>query len=103
MYAVASSRPGKRAIRLGRWKLVVGKNKGWLRLFDLERDPDEQRDVAEEAPVAGRLCDIHLGEALASPSKTTRLQGSGATRVLRARNTEVDGELRRQLEALGYL
>lgn len=103
LYAVASAVNGTRSIRVGRWKLIVGETKDWLHLFDLERDPGEQHDLVEDASVAGRLCEVYLGEALASPRKSTRLEGSGTVRTLRAEDIDLDDGLRRQLEALGYL
>ncbi|HLU65468.1 MAG TPA: sulfatase [Kofleriaceae bacterium] len=102
-YAIAASRGDERAIRIGRWKLVVDSDRDEPRLFDLERDPDEQRDLAGEAPLAVRLCGVYLGEALGAPRKATRMSGGAAARTLEAKSTDIDGDLRRQLEALGYL
>ncbi|GAB4529067.1 MAG: hypothetical protein Tsb0020_46030 [Haliangiales bacterium] len=101
--AVAWSRNEMHSIRVGRWKLLVGKTAGWLRLFDLETDPKEMKDLKEEAPVAARLCEIYLGEAIASPGKLARAEGSTGHRRHRSREIDLDPKTRRQLEALGYL
>ncbi|WP_428269519.1 sulfatase family protein [Haliangium sp.] len=101
--SVSWSRNGMRSIRVGRWKLIAGESQGWLRLFDLQADPDESEDRAEEALIAGRLCEVYLGEALAEPGKLQRLSGSRARRRYHSREIELDDKTRRQLEALGYL
>ena len=44
------------AVRAGRWKLLCEYDGREARLFDLERDPGEERDVASDRPdVAARL------------------------------------------------
>jgi hypothetical protein len=48
------------------------------------------------------MCEIHLGEALATPDKATRMQGLGARRHYRAGAAAISPQMRRQLEALGY-
>lgn len=40
----------KFAVRLGSWKLIEGPEEGTLELFDLERDPREQVNLAGEEP-----------------------------------------------------
>ena len=39
-----------RAIRRGRWKLVVNRFSGATALYDLEKDPGEKRDVKKRKP-----------------------------------------------------
>ena len=102
-YAVSHSSNGKRAIRVGKWKLTVRASKGWTGLYDLTASAPEAKDLRRRAPLAGRLCEIHLSEALAAPRKLDR-GGDGARRQrYEARDLELDSETRSQLEALGYL
>lgn len=102
-YTLSSSVNGMRAIRVGRWKLHTGETMGWMRLHDLHEDSAEQISLHETALIAGRLCDIYLGEALASPSKLQRLQDSVTRREFRSRNIVMSDKLRREMQALGYL
>ena len=100
--AVASLRDEERSIRVGRWKLVVDKDKGWQSLYDLERDPGEQSSHLDTRVIAGRLCEIYLGEALASPAKGQRLSNMATQRSFKAPTIKLDRKTRRDLEALGY-
>jgi choline-sulfatase len=101
-YAVSEFLDDQRALIVGRWKLLAGAG-GWRKLFDLQDDPQERNDLAARAPVARRLCEQHLAEALATPGKAARFRDVLA-RPRRFQGTKVkhDPELRRQLEALGY-
>ncbi|MCG8421460.1 MAG: sulfatase-like hydrolase/transferase [Proteobacteria bacterium] len=102
-YAVASLRDVQRSIRVGRWKLVVEKDKpGWKHLHDLRTDPGELHDLAATQPIAGRLCEIYLGEALASPAKSRRLASMTGRRRFKTLDIELDSAIKRELEALGY-
>ena len=91
------------AVRRGRWKLVqllsekdrawVGRNE--LELFDLSRDPGEEKDLLE----AQRGVAAELESALAQwRSATSRYQGSKPIDL-----HQLDPRSRQQLEALGYL
>jgi arylsulfatase A-like enzyme len=51
------------AVRRGRWKLIRGVD-GASRLFDLETDPDEQRDRAAEEPEVRRELEELLDQLL---------------------------------------
>ena len=103
MYAVAWSRNKQRAVRVGPWKLVTHSDKGWLSLFDLKNDPNEKKNRLKDRQIAGRLCEIYLGEALASLNKSDRLRGLKKTKVIPKEAAEMDAETRKKMEALGYL
>lgn len=100
-YALIEFLDGRRILRVGSWKLFARSN-GQVELFDLASDPGEKREASENLPVARRLCEIHLGEALATPDKKTRMQGLGGKRQFRSGEAVIDPQMRRQLEALGY-
>lgn len=102
-YAVAASTKHTRAIRVGRWKLIVDKDDGWMHLFDLDEDPTESANHVDDALIAGRMCEIYLAEALASPAKLDRERDTRSRRQLRATDADLDSEMRRKLETLGYL
>ena len=80
------------SLALGRHKLICGNPFGSAcRLYDLESDPGETTDLSAQLPVlrgylAVRMRDYRTG-----------------TGGLEAPEVEVDPELRRRLEALGYL
>jgi hypothetical protein len=73
-----------------------------VQLFDLETDPGENTDRTADAPIARRLCDVYLGEALAAPDKSQRRQNVTSRRTFEAGQANIDAKLRSQLEALGY-
>jgi choline-sulfatase len=101
-YAVSEFRDRHRSVRVGRWKLVASRT-GVRSLFNIEFDPNEQNDQAKRAPIAGRMCEQHLAEFLASPAKTGRYREANVQqRRYRPGFVKQDPELRRQLEALGY-
>jgi len=77
----------------GRFKLLCpGIDAGRCRLFDLAADPGERSDLAPRRPVlAGSLWARLARELAAAPAASE------------ATDAELDPELRRQLEALGYL
>ncbi|MCG8418526.1 MAG: sulfatase [Proteobacteria bacterium] len=101
--AVADHRDEKRVIRIGRWKLTLDDDGSWLSLYDLVDDPGEQHDRKADRLLAGRLCEIYLGEALSSPRKSTRLSASAARLTFTPGQSELDPKTRRELEALGYI
>jgi arylsulfatase A-like enzyme len=90
--------PADMAAALERTPMAVGAH-----LFDLAADPGERDDRASSLPLARRYCEIHLGEALASPRHATRREAAGALTRYPPGRVILDAALRRQLEALGYL
>jgi len=109
-YAVAWTRKGMRSVRVGDWKLISGKSSGWMYLFNLKDDPGEQANLIKKgmvhsagAQLAGRLCQVYLGEALASPNKSERLQRTRQAQHYNSPEISVDEKTRKELEALGYL
>jgi arylsulfatase A-like enzyme len=102
-YAISEFLDDQRALLVGRWKLLAGAG-GTRRLFDLEADPNETTDLAAQAPIARRLCEQHLAEALATPAKPARFRdGQAPQRRFQPSRVSYDPVLRRQLEALGYV
>lgn len=102
-YAVSALRTKKRAVHVGRWKLIVERDAGWEGLYNLTRDPGERRNRIADRPLAGRLCEVYLGEALAAPTKARRMSDMTVKRHYRATKAKLDAGTRRELEALGYL
>ena len=101
-YAVSEFRGAYRSVRVGRWKLIAGRN-GNRRLYNIEIDPTEKNDLARRSPIARRMCEQHLAEFLASPAKTARFREANVPqRRYKPGFVKQDPELRRQLEALGY-
>ncbi|HEY3356616.1 MAG TPA: sulfatase [Polyangia bacterium] len=93
-----------RALRAGRFKLIVDRDGRRTRLFDLTADPGEENDLALARPVTRRYCEILLAEAIATPRKSLRRAGTGVALTLPpAAVGRLDPALKRQLEALGYL
>jgi arylsulfatase A-like enzyme len=92
----------QRAVRVGDWKLIATAA-GVPRLFRVTADPTEQRDLVARRPLARRLCEVHLGEGLATPAKGQRLEDFTTRAQFKAGAAELDPQLRKQLEALGYL
>ena len=90
-----------RAVRVGSFKLMEGAGDK-EKLFDVVADPAEAKDLADTAPIALRLAQIHLGEGLGAPDKKARKSGVAGRRRFRAGDANIDPRMRRQLEALGY-
>ncbi len=101
-YAVSEFLTGSRALRVGRWKLIRS-TRGLGKLYDIKRDPRERKNRAKRAPIALRLCEVYLGEALATPTKRLRRHERRKHRKFNSKNLVIDPKLRKQLEALGYL
>ena len=74
----------------------------WVKLYDLIADPHENQDRVEDSPIARRLCDVYLGEGLATPDKKQRLRNVTVRRRFKAGEARIGPDVRRQLEALGY-
>jgi len=79
-----------RAVRSGRYKLLVDRRSGARRLFDLDRDPGERVDVQADHPELARRLHAALEEL-----------ARGAREV--APPAELTPEERERLQALGYL
>ncbi len=78
-----------RSVREGPWKLVRDEIAGQTELFHLERDPDEDVDVAGANPDVVARLSSRLGAIEPAPPR-------GQTR-------QTDRELEKRLRALGYL
>ncbi len=102
-YAIAVSDNGKRSIHIGNWKLEISKKKGWKQLFEITSKVAETRDRRADAELAGRLCEIYMGEGMATPGKLHRQSGVGGGTRFKAQDANMDAETRKQMEALGYL
>jgi arylsulfatase A-like enzyme len=94
----------RRAIRAGRWKLVLrGHNPT---MFDLERDPGEQRELSMSAhPIAARYLRVLIGQYLGASHRGRWLeaeQGPGLHLGSEA-SQPLDPETCAQLRALGYV
>jgi arylsulfatase A-like enzyme len=99
-YAVFEMLDNRRGIRIGHYKLLLGP--GLDVLFDLEADPKENKSIYESHPIARRMAEVYLGEALATPSKGRRQQDVTERRKFKASKVKISKRVRRQLEALGY-
>lgn len=100
-YAVSEFLDNRRAIRVGNWKLMRSSST-WLHLFDVVNDPEEQKDRSKDSEIARRMCEVHLGEAVATPDKSKRQQDITIRRQFKAGEANIDPQTRAQLEALGY-
>jgi len=58
-------------MRIGRWKIRVGKT-GQPLIGDLVADPDERQDLAGKKPVERRMLTDHLGLFLALRAQWTK-------------------------------
>ncbi|MBL4634437.1 MAG: sulfatase [Kofleriaceae bacterium] len=107
-YTLAWSRKSLRSVRVGDYKLIVGKSSGWMKLFNLASDPGEKKNLLKKqldqaALLSGRLCEIYLSEALATPNKAARMDSAGQKQRFDNNEIPIDDKTRRELEALGYL
>ncbi len=90
----------RRAVRVGDWKMSGGSS--WSKLFNLREDRGEQDNLIDKAPMARRLAEVHIAEGLANPVKRFRQLKTRTGRTFESSDVEMDPELRKQLEALGY-
>lgn len=107
-YTVAWSRKGLRSVRVGDWKLIVGKSSGWMKLYNLKDDPGEKNNLLTKNPdqsalLSGRLCEVYMSEALATPNKTVRMDNAAQKQRYDNNEIPIDEKTRKELEALGYL
>ena len=100
-YAVIEFLDNRRALRVGRWKLMTSTG-AMNKLYDVVDDPDENNDLFDARPLARRLTETYLVEALMSPDKSKRGAIAARTRKFKAGNAKIDPELKAQLDALGY-
>jgi arylsulfatase A-like enzyme len=84
-----------RALRSGRWKLIVARlgEEESVQLYDVETDPDETRDLAAERPE-----DVAALRALLDAEVAAAAAGAGETIT-----AEFDPVTEERLRALGYL
>ncbi len=82
---------GWRTVVIGRYKLIQRTPARYM-VYDLEEDPGETRDLAAERPITVRYLRAMLGLTLA-----------GASGAHEGERAPIDDELRRQLEAIGYV
>jgi len=91
--SAAKNDSGTWALRTPRHKLILDIRSGSARLFDLESDPGEQRDVSRLQPERARALERELRahvEALGAYQRTVV-------------SAPVDPEMRARMEALGYV
>ena len=98
-HALSFFQEHKRAARVGDYKLILA---GEPEVFDVKNDPGEKNNIAKSNPIARRLVQVTMGEALAAPDKAQRMQAMATKRVVKAGDADIDPETRKQLEALGY-
>ena len=84
------------SVRSERWRLVVDRETGFERLFDLDTDPAEMRDVASRHPQVARDLRLALDQQSARDRVVAARLSSGGAPV------EVDDRTLRELQALGY-
>ncbi len=87
-------RPDLYSLRSERYKLMFDVQTGVTRLFDLSYDPGEQRDVAASEPEIVAELQDRLAE---------KIQSSLAGGTLESETAAIPDDMRRKLEALGYL
>lgn len=100
-YAFSEFGTGQQAARVGPYKLIATTSRE--QLFDVVTDRAEMHDLTNSHPIATRACRVYMGEARAVPLKRRRLSATQRKQRLAAPNAEIDLELRKQLEALGYI
>lgn len=113
MHGVVPDRPSaafsdfldnRRVVRAGRWKFIQRGGKGDGTLFDLQRDPDELRELnPARSAIAWRYSRILLGQFLGAKDRHNWYDANqGASKQLKGESTQIDDETRKQLCALGY-
>jgi hypothetical protein len=92
--------PSKRMLRTDHYKLFRHRD-GSEALFDLQRDPREQHDLAGAGDERIRRVHAALAKRLDEIVETLRAQGTSQTGS--PEGARVDARTREQLRALGYL
>lgn len=100
-YSISEFLDSKRAIHVGRVKWITSPN-STLELFDIIDDPGEQKNRKSELLVSLRMSEIYMSEGLANPAKSQRQLDTTTQRRFESGKVQMDPELKRQLEALGY-
>lgn len=85
--------PAMRSLRSPEWKLIEDGGAGATQLFDVARDPGEQRDLAAARPAERRALAAELA---------AHQQKLAASPALAREQAEVSDEMKQRLEALGY-
>jgi len=99
--SVAGFMQGWRTLNVGRYKLIH-RTASQMTLYDLNSDPDEKHDIAEQQPVTLRYLRGLLGLALESTSNTAQDKQRKPTSHTRQK-TFIDPKTKAQLRALGYV
>ncbi|MCP4445633.1 MAG: sulfatase [Myxococcales bacterium] len=81
--ALLYGRPKQRAIRVGDFKMLLQADRT-QRLFDMEREPEQKTDVKAAHPIALRLCEVAMGEAIANPKRSERQLDQSSLPAIRA-------------------
>ena len=100
-YSVTEFLKAGRSVKVGDYKMI-GSSSKWRHLFNTKLDPGEQNNLIDKSFIARRMCELHLTEALANPNKRFRQLKTRTGRTFKSKDVEMDPELRKQLEALGY-
>jgi len=99
-YLLADGGP-ERCVRLSNYKLML--LPGGARLFNLTADPREKRNIFKTQHVTARALEVMLSEGTAIPQKNLRLQGMAAPWTPRPTAAKLGTEVKKRLEALGYV
>ncbi len=106
-YSEADERNLSWAVRKGDFKLRM-KGPAVTYLYNLAEDPREKIDVDERYPLALRALRISLSQFIAAPQKHRWTSGEVASQVVsrpvaKEKKADVPEDLRKQLQALGYM
>lgn len=102
-YAITDHRTQVRVVHVGRWRLKVDHRSGWVSLYDLAVDPGEREDRRDDRNLAGWMCEVYLGEALAAPRVSERLLAASRKHELRQKVRALDADTKAELKAAGYI
>ncbi len=99
--AISERQDLERSIRLGRYKLIATEDAP-DQLYDVEADPNEEKDLSEALPIVHRTLSLYLFEGLSVPKKVQRLAGLERRKRHLAPDAKIDPELKEHLKAMGY-
>lgn len=91
------------ALHEGPWKLIVECSAGRRELYDLERDPSEHDDLAEQEPERARALESDLWAAVGRKGCDDLLSWAPLSRGQHESDAEIDPKKAEALKALGYL